>query len=918
MKPKTAVITIASSNYLPYVKALMGSLRDSNPDYDRYFFLADKRKDQDPEDETLFKTVEACSIGIDNFDDLAFRYDIMEFNTAIKPFAIEWLFNNSTYSNVIYLDPDIFVYRKLSELDKILDNGASVVVTPHITTPLEDKKTPNDHHMLQSGVFNLGFIAIARKREALEFVSWWGRRLKTMCYSDIGNNLFTDQRWVDLAPSFLADIHILRNPAYNVAYWNLMQRPTKKVGHGLSVGGVKLAFFHFSGLNQAQPNIVSKHQDRLNWNDLGPYQVLFEKYRKILVDNGWGSRNTQPYFYDRVGTLQTSSVVRRLYRKNYPTVPNNIAIDEHFLLAMCNWPAEALGKSTKGITSLMHFIYCERADLQTAFSLTEPQGVVQFCNWFKSSALREYGLDPRLIVLSDIDQAAASEIVLPTPINSNAPNSDRPWLYQKWRKLRRMTIVLAQSLKISAFIRNHDKENATDYLYRNAFPELKHEQFKINNLMHLIWQARLDLQSAFDLSTPEGRSGFVGWFFKSVEREYGIDPTEATSGIQIRSGSKSTSYHSSPDLEVPKQGATLIGYASGVLGMGEHVRMTASALSAVGISFGIKDIKAGVVNKDESLIHSPSIIEGNDFRANVFHVNADQMFLTYGSLGASFFSNRYNIGYWAWELSKCPRDWIPVTKLVDEIWAPSKFIRDCFLEASDRPVVLMPLCVELPKFRKLSRKAFDLDDDTCVFLYIFDFHSYIERKNPLAAISAFKKAFPRRTDAARLVLKVMNADTSSPLWIAMMKRIGGDTRIIVRNEVMSRSKVLALVDQCDCFVSLHRSEGFGRGPAEAMYLGKPVIATGYSGNTDFTRPENSLVVDYKIVPLEAGQYVFGDGQVWAEPNVEHAAQHMRFVFDHSESARDLGMKGQRTIFDEFSAAAVGNQMNTRLAALGVL
>jgi glycosyltransferase involved in cell wall biosynthesis len=312
------------------------------------------------------------------------------------------------------------------------------------------------------------------------------------------------------------------------------------------------------------------------------------------------------------------------------------------------------------------------------------------------------------------------------------------------------------------------------------------------------------------------------------------------------------------------------------------------------------------------------MVDRNRHRANVFHVNADQMLATYCALGSDFFNSRYNIGYWAWELSKWPADWVPTLDMVDEIWAPSRFIRDCLKTVTDKPVVHMPLCVELPHFGRRSRSHFGLPEGDCLFLYTFDFHSYIDRKNPLAAVRAFKRAFPSGKEKAGLVLKIMKGDPESPKWQEMIEAIDHDPRIYVINQMMSRADVLALLDSCDCFLSLHRSEGFGRGPAEAMYLGKAVIATNYSGNVDFTRPGASLLVDYQLVPVKPGEYVCGEGQVWADPDVDHAARQMLLVQQGSAEVQEIAARGQEVILTEFSNAAVGRNMRKRLTEIGAL
>jgi hypothetical protein len=337
------------------------------------------------------------------------------------------------------LDPDIRVYRRLVELEAVLEKGASVVVTPHLTAPLEDGKNPNDHHMLQAGVFNLGFIAVSRKNEAREFVRWWGRRLKTHGYSDVGRNLFTDQRWIDLAPCFLADLAVLRDHAYNVAYWNLMQRPVTERGGKLFYGDQELAFFHFSGLERSKPKVVSKHQDRLKWKDIGPYQPLFVGYRAALMANGWQTQSKSAYAYDVINGLKVSSIIRHLYREAYPELVSDISVDDQFLIAMCNAPAGLAADDEGRITRLMQSLYLRRPDLQQVFSLASAEGITAYRNWFEVSTPREYGLDQRLANPEPTLQHKTIEFPLPAPSRAvtGQPNEGKPFLFRKWRKVRK-------------------------------------------------------------------------------------------------------------------------------------------------------------------------------------------------------------------------------------------------------------------------------------------------------------------------------------------------------------------------------------------------------------------------------------------------------------------------------------------------
>lgn len=416
----------------------MQSVRDANPNYRRYLFLVDK-KNPSISCGDLFEVIEAEELHIDSFADMAVRYNVMELNTAVKPFAIEWLFDNTDAQDVVYLDPDIFVYRPLTELETALEKGAAVVVTPHVTKPLEDGKLPNDYHMLQSGVFNLGFIAVRRSEEAREFVRWWGRRLKTHGYSDVASSLFTDQKWIDLAPCFVKNLFVLRSHAYNVAYWNLMQRPVTVARGKLVYADGPLAFFHFSGLEKSKPTVVSKHQNRLKWKDIQIYQDLFKSYRSALRKNGWGTYGNSPYAYDQINGLKLSIVIRGLYRELYPEALSGVDVDDSFLSMMCNAPAGIPLDREGRITKLMHWVYRQRPDLQAVFALNLVEGIHAYRNWFEFSASREYGLEDRLanppLLANDVAVEDPERVVAAT-----TPNHGRSIQYRQWRKLRKWLI----------------------------------------------------------------------------------------------------------------------------------------------------------------------------------------------------------------------------------------------------------------------------------------------------------------------------------------------------------------------------------------------------------------------------------------------------------------------------------------------
>jgi glycosyltransferase involved in cell wall biosynthesis len=501
----------------------------------------------------------------------------------------------------------------------------------------------------------------------------------------------------------------------------------------------------------------------------------------------------------------------------------------------------------------------------------------------------------------------------------------------------------------------------------------------ITNLMYLIWQSRKDLQQAFNIQTQKGQNEYIYWCNASLQREYGIEFSDikrnASSSLRSyiqfenhhkniciaykhrmqlesllaksskwlptgvrnkakclwnRMIAKSGRYINVADKELLSSandstnddcqfhgspGVNMIGYVHAELGMGEHVRMSSMALSQTDVPFGVVNFNVGVASRQNASLENGVLINTNKHTVNLFHINADAMIIGFTRLGRAFFENRYNIGYWAWELAKCPEDWVPVFGLVDEIWAPSRFIQNAFQEKTNLPVTYMPLCVSLPQIPNYSRQSFGLPINSFLFLFTFDFFSYIHRKNPFAIIKAFQKAFPQQTKHVGLVIKVMNGNEKNSDWKKMLNLIDGDPRIYIINRTIDRSEVLGLFKVCDCFVSLHRSEGFGRGPAEAMYLGKPVIVTNYSGNTDFTLPDNSCLVNFQLIPVEEGQYVFEKGQEWADPDIDHAMWYMKKLVADPEYCRNIGSNGSHYIRTHFDPKTIGNMYYKRLHEL---
>jgi glycosyltransferase involved in cell wall biosynthesis len=267
-----------------------------------------------------------------------------------------------------------------------------------------------------------------------------------------------------------------------------------------------------------------------------------------------------------------------------------------------------------------------------------------------------------------------------------------------------------------------------------------------------------------------------------------------------------------------------------------------------------------------------------------------------------------------WELSTYPEAWARQLERFDEVWVPSAFVRDAIQPAVSRPVSLIPWSTGVRLGPSPGRRHFGIPESAYAFLVAFDLRSYQERKNPLAALAAFAELSRQHpTRDLVLVIKMSGSDARPQAAEAFRKSLAdalgrhGAGRVSLIERDLKDSETKNLVRCCDCLLSLHRSEGFGRFLAEAMLLGKPVIGTAYSGNLEFMNPDVSCLVNYRLVPVAQDAYPFWEGQVWAEPDLDEAIAWMSRVVDDPIWGRELGRRASAHIRSRFGYRAIGLQ-----------
>lgn len=356
-------------------------------------------------------------------------------------------------------------------------------------------------------------------------------------------------------------------------------------------------------------------------------------------------------------------------------------------------------------------------------------------------------------------------------------------------------------------------------------------------------------------------------------------------------------YSSSPPKDV--KGINYYGFVGKAMGLGSAARNNISALRQA--QFDVLPLDLPLtrekVSFDAVAAQSPAV-----HPLNIYHFNPDYMSPFFNNFGYQLFRQKYNIGFWVWELEDLPSDWTRYFGLFDEIWTPSQFSRKAIQRHSPIPVRIFPHIIEeIDENPTFTRPDFHLPAEPFIFLYIFDMESFFERKNPLALVEAFHKAFGNRKDVL-LVLKTYHT-AAHPEKIRMLERASQSSNIHILDKNLTEEELSSLIQCADCYVSPHRSEGFGLTPAEAMYLGKPVIATDYGATTEFISSENGYPVECKTVTIQEDCGAYRKGMKWAEPSVEHLASLLIRVIEHPEEARAKANLGQKYIREKFSQAA---------------
>jgi glycosyltransferase involved in cell wall biosynthesis len=360
-------------------------------------------------------------------------------------------------------------------------------------------------------------------------------------------------------------------------------------------------------------------------------------------------------------------------------------------------------------------------------------------------------------------------------------------------------------------------------------------------------------------------------------------------------------------------GVDLYGPIDLATGLGASARGFARALWAADVPVHLVPTGevCGAHTPAEHDLHSDT----RRFALTIEHINADTTDAFMERFGTQLRGVSARVAVWYWELAAFRPDWISRARWYDEIWVASEFGRRAVAAMTNVPVRVVPPPMTLSPARGQSgREQFHIPEDSFVFLYVFDHASLVDRKNPFCLVDAFVAEFAGDPGAC-LVLKVSHVNHDAPAYQVLEEATTGHPNVVVVAEMLDEADLANLFEAADCYVSPHRSEGFGLTVAESMLRGRPVIATGYGATTDFVSAQTGYPIEYSLVEIEEDTGPYLRGHVWADPSREHLRRLLRQVVDDPAAARVRGEAGRRLMEERYSPAAAGARMRAHLLRL---
>lgn len=698
---------------------------------------------------------------------------------------------------------------------------------------------------------------------------------------------------------------VISCPGFAVGYWKLNPESFAWTGEHYEADGAPLRSFDFLGYDPSKPHLLSKHQGsepRILLSEWPVIAQICHEYQGKIVQAGYDKGKRQPYRFDDLPSgLHVDHRMHSLYREadkkhklgaeKEPPSPFGPEGEEAFL----NWLNEPMGPGPKVVTRYMLAVYNEREDVKKAFPDPTGANAAGFHDWYLLFGQRELDLPVAVLPFA---QSKGEEQAKTLP---SGLRIDHRMLYL-YREAEKMSKQGVEKEPPSPF----DPAGEEDFLSWLNEPIRKATPV-ITRYMLAVYKEREDLRKAFPDPVGADAGSFRNWYLLFGQQELGLPAAVVPSQAPPKAEANSNTLGA-----ISAKSVNVAGYFRAELGLGSAARSLVAALAAADIPFNTILFEGTANRQTHPFVHRQT--EAGSADINIVCVNADRIATFTEQFGPELFRGRYTIGVWFWEVEDFPVWAHGAFNYVDEVWVASEFMQQTFRKVSPKAVFKFKLPVLKPEIDlSLSRADLGLPD-RFVFLFSFDFFSVLERKNPLGLIEAFTRAF-RPAEGPVLVIKTINGEKRIPEMEKLRYAARGRPDVILRDGYLSAVQNNSLTALADCYVSLHRSEGFGLTIAEAMALGKPAIATSYSGNLEFMTEENSYLCPAARSEVGPEHEPYPASSHWSEPDLETAAHLLRHVYTNQEEARKKGLRAAQHICKLHEPALSGSLMRDRLAKI---